>query len=78
MTAASDHLALRGLGSAIVRLRRALDLPGTLWEAGVDRAAYQKKREDILRAAQADPCCQTNPVPGTARELQQVMKAVAP
>ena len=78
VTAASDHLALRGLSSAIVRLRRALDLPGTLWEAGVDRADYQKKREDILRAAQADPCCQTNPVPVTARELQQVMKAVAP
>ena len=78
VAAASDRLALRGLSSAIVRLRRALDLPGTLWEAGIDRSAYQEKRKAILCAALEDPCCKTNPVPVTMQELQQVMKVVAP
>lgn len=69
----TDRLALRNLTAAITRLRVALGLPGTLREAG----AEVTDREGIVRAALADPCCRSNPVPVTETLLRELLEAVA-
>ena len=72
-----DTIAIRNLKNGLVRLRRDLGLPETLAEAGVKPAALRQRREEILAAALADPCCKTNPVTVDAALVRQVLDAVA-
>ena len=51
------------LGFAVKRVRRQLDLPGTLTEAGLSREAVLAKADAVANAAANDPCSATNPVP---------------
>ena len=71
-----DTIAVRNLRGSLCRLRRELGLPETLAEAGVDPAAVRTAREEIIRAALADPCCASNPrtvdAEGAARILEEV------
>ena len=59
---AAEVMAVRNLKNALIRLRKQLQMPGSLAEAGVSPAQVEKDREKILAAALADPCCDTNPV----------------
>ena len=45
-----------------VRLRRELNLPETLAQAGVDPRSVWRNAEQIVKAALEDPCCKTNPM----------------
>ena len=72
-----DTIALRNLRSGLVRLRRELELPETLAQAGVNTAELGRKRDAIVAAALADPCCKTNPVPVDAALVGRVLDAVA-
>ena len=78
LPAATERLALRNLISSIERLRRRLKLPDTLAAAGVSKAQWETKKNDLLREALKDPCCKTNPVPVDLTGLEGICKAVAP
>lgn len=75
---ATDRLAVRNLTAAIVRLQKQLHLPETLSQAGVTAARWEGQRAQVFKAALADACCRTNPVPVTEAGLLQLCKAVAP
>ena len=67
-----ETIALRNLMNALMRLRRELGLPESLAQAGVEPKQVRQKAEEIVAAAMADPCCETNPVkpePAKVREL---------
>lgn len=66
----------RNLRSALIRLRRQLQLPSTLAEAGVSPSQVHQSRHQIIRAALADPCCATNPVPVTEEMLSHLLQEV--
>ena len=53
---------MRNLKNGLLRLRRELNLPETLAQAGVDPRAVWRNMETIVRATLADPCCGTNPM----------------
>ena len=72
----SDALSVRNLKNALIRLRSALKLPGTLTQAGVDPGNLKDLSDQIVSAALADPCCATNPVPVTAELLHRVLREV--
>ena len=57
-----DTLAVRNLKNGLVRLRRELDLPETLAQAGIDPKEVRFRSKDIVEAALADPCRATNPM----------------
>ena len=57
-----ETLAVRNLKNTLVRLRRELGLPKDLREAGADLALLERSREDIIKAACADPCAGQNPL----------------
>ena len=78
ITGATERLAVRNFISMLGRLQRTLLLPQNLQQAGVTKAQWEEQEEKILRAALADACCKTNPVPVTEELLQQVLKAVVP
>lgn len=71
-----DTIAVRNLRGSLCRLRRELHLPETLADAGVDPATVRAAREEIVRAALADPCCASNPRTVDAAGAAQVLEEV--
>ncbi len=76
ITAASERLAVRQLVAALIRLRKTLQLPETLMQAGISRTQWMEQRGCILENALQDPCCRTNPVPVTPEDLARICEAV--
>ena len=72
----SDVMAVRALRNALTKLRRQLQLPTDLAQAGVDTAAVRKDVEKIVTAVLQDPCCGTNPVEVTALMVHGVLEEV--
>ncbi len=70
-------MAIRGLKNGLIKLRRELELPQTLAQAGVDPARLRQQEQQILIAALADPCCDTNPVKPEAHMLRQILSQVS-
>lgn len=58
----ADTVAVRNLRNALIRLRKELGLPATLVQAGVDPRDVWRRAGDLVTAAMADPCCETNPM----------------
>ena len=73
----SVTLGVRNLHSALTRLRRELDLPATLAQAGVTAATLRPLTDGVVRAALADPCCATNPLPVTGETVRSVLREVS-
>ena len=76
-SASSDTMAVRELTNGLVRLRKQLQLPATLAEAGVELKALLQQEQQIVEAALADPCCRTNPVKPEANLLRQILLQVS-
>ena len=75
--ASSDTMAVRALRNGLVQLRRQLELPETLTQAGVDPRKLREQEQKIVEAALADPCCETNPVKPEANMVRSILSAVS-
>lgn len=73
----SDTMGVRNLRNSLIRLRKELGLPATLQEAGISPRMLQQHIGDIVAAAMADPCMDTNPVKADAHMLKKVLEAVS-
>lgn len=58
----ADSIAVRNLRNGLIRLRRELNLPETLAQAGIDPRSVWRSVNEIVEATLADPCCQSNPM----------------
>ena len=76
-SASSDTMAIRNLKNGLLKLRRELELPQTLAQAGVDPVKLRQQEQQIIAAALADPCCKTNPVKPEANMLRQILTQVS-
>ena len=72
----ADTLGVRNLKNGLIRLRRELQLPANLAEAGVNPGEVWHRSGEIVKAALADPCCRTNPVPVEDFMVRRVLEAV--
>ena len=73
---AAEMIAVRNLKNRLIALRRELDLPATLEQAGVSRRQVMGLTDKIVQATLADPCCATNPVAVTEDLVRQLLKEV--
>ena len=71
LSGASDTLAVRNLKNALVRLRKNLNMPASLREAGVTALDV----ENAVKTALADPCCNTNPIKADPHMVRKVLEA---
>ena len=71
-----DTIAVRNLKNGLIRLRRELNLPETLVQAGVDPRSVWRNAEEIVKAALADPCCQSNPMPVEDFLIRRILEEV--
>lgn len=67
---------LRALIMAVERLRRSLDLPSSLTQAGLSRAEVLRNLDNLCAAALADRCMETNPRPVTKEAVASLMQEV--
>ena len=75
----AEAVAVRNLKNALIRLRKELQLPATLAQAGVSPRQVKQATEALVRSALADPCCATNPAQvdgNTVRALLQKVTGV--
>ena len=61
----------------MLRLRKELNLPATLKEAGVPPQKLWHYQNAIVEAALKDPCMQTNPICCDAFQLRRILEAVS-
>ena len=72
----ADTIAVRSLKNELIRLRKELQMPATLAQAGIDPLEVRSRAKSIVQAALDDPCCLTNPVPVTASMVRNVLEEV--
>ncbi len=72
----ADTVAVRNLKNALIRLRKELQLPETLAQAGVDPWDIWRNMDTIVKAVLEDPCCKTNPMKVEDFMVRQVLEAV--
>lgn len=77
MNSASDFMAVKELKTAILSLRRQLGLPETLRQAGISPETLKNALPEVLRAALADACAESNPVPVTEGYLRSILREVS-
>ncbi len=76
MGGSADTIALRNLKNGLIRLRRELELPETLAQAGIDPRAVWSNAGAIVEAALADPCCKSNPLEAEDFLVRRILEEV--
>ena len=77
LSSGSDAMALRALKNAIIRLRRSLQLPETLAQAGIELKQLSEKSGELINATSEDPCCKTNPMTVEDFMIRRILEEVA-
>ena len=72
----AETIALRNLKNGLIRLRRELELPQTLVQAGVDPRSLWRSVDEIVEATLKDPCCKSNPMPVEGFLVRRVLEEV--
>ena len=72
----ADSIAVRNLRNGLIRLRRELNLPETLAQAGVDPRAVWGNVDQIVAASLADPCSKQNPMEPEGFLVRRILEEV--
>ena len=76
MGGSAETIGVRNLKNSLIRLRRELNLPETLAQAGVDPRQVWRSVGGIVEATLADPCCKTNPMPVEDFVVRRILEEV--
>jgi len=76
MGGSADSIAVRNLKNGLLRLRKELNLPETLAQAGVEPRQVWQNAERIVEATLADPCCKSNPMEVEAFLVRRILEEV--
>lgn len=55
------RIAVESLIEEIKYMMRRMEIPATLWDAGVSKADFEREKENIIKAALEDGCTPSNP-----------------
>ena len=72
----SDFMAVKNLKNALLGLRRHLNLPETLPQAGISPADIREHLPEIVKTACDDACAASNPVAVNERYVREVLETV--
>ena len=76
MGGSADTIAVRNLKNSLLRLRKELNLPETLAQAGVAPRLVWQNVEKIVEATLADPCCKSNPMEAEGFLVRRILEEV--
>ena len=72
----ADTIAVRNLKNSLVRLRKELNLPETLAQAGIAPSLLWQNVTELVQAVQNDPCCKTNPMEAEDFVVRRILEEV--
>ena len=72
----AETVAVRNLKNGLIRLRKELNLPETLAQAGVDPRSVWNNVGTIVQSTLADPCCASNPVAVDDFLVRRILESV--
>jgi len=72
----AQTIAVRNLRNALARLRKELNMPATLAQAGIDPRNVRIKSKELVDAVLADPCCDSNPIKVEDFMVRRVLEEV--
>ena len=72
----AKSVAVRNLKNGLVRLRRELNMPSTLMQAGINPGQVMFKTNALVEATLADPCCATNPIKPEPFMVRRILEEV--
>ena len=73
----ADTIAVRNLKNGLIQLRKQLQMPATLQQAGIDLRELYAKTGQIVENVLKDPCCKTNPILIEDFMVRSVLEEVA-
>jgi len=73
----AETLAVRNLRNALTRLRRELNMPDTLAQAGIAPGVLRARMRELVPAVLADPCCASNPIGAEDFMVRRILDEVA-
>lgn len=76
MGGSADTIAVRNMKNGLLRLRKELDLPATLVQAGIPPRELWSSLPRIIEAVLEDPCCETNPMKAEEFLIRRVLEEV--
>ena len=76
ISGSADSVAVRNLRNGLLRLRRELNLPETLVQAGVNPRVVWQNMERIVDATLADPCSRQNPMEPEGFLVRRILEEV--
>ena len=76
MGGSADTIAVRNLRNGLLRLRRELNLPETLSQAGINPRIVWQNVERIVDATLADPCSKQNPMEVEGFLVRRILEEV--
>lgn len=72
----AETIGIRNLKNGLIRLRRELELPQTLVQAGVDPRSLWRSVDEIVEATLADPCSKSNPMTVEGFLIRRILEEV--
>lgn len=72
------RIAVESLIDEIRFMMRRMEIPATLWEAGVTKEEFLREKENIINAAMSDLCTVSNPREITYENVEQLLMKIAP
>ncbi len=72
------RIAVESLIEEIQHMMRRMDIPATLWDAGVTPEQFKKEKESIVSAAMADACTATNPREVDPAGIERILGHITP
>ena len=76
MGGSAETIAVRNLKNGLIRLRRELNLPETLAQAGIEPASVWRNVGELVRATLEDPCCKSNPMEVEDFQVRRILEEV--
>lgn len=72
------RIAVESLIDEIKHMMRRMEIPATLWDAGVSREDFEREKESIITSALEDACTATNPRETTRENIEMLLEKIAP
>lgn len=72
------RIAVESLIDEVRYMLRRMEIPATLWEAGVSREDFEREKQNIINAAMEDLCTASNPREVTAEAIENLLAKITP
>ncbi|MGN0492637.1 MAG: 1-propanol dehydrogenase PduQ [Acutalibacteraceae bacterium] len=72
------RIAVESLIDEVKYMLRRMEIPATLWDAGISRTDFEKEKQNIIDAALEDLCTASNPREVNPESVQLILDKITP